>query len=248
MSKMTLLEIVQNIASAIDSDEVNSINDTVESTQISLVVKETFYEMFGNLKIPEHKKFIQLSSLADPDRPNYLKMEDEIHKIDWIKYQDASRDNYFYDVTYLIPDDFVKVILDNQVITPVPLVFNPTTGPEFPAVTGRFPTYCTSFDDVHIVFDSYDATIETTVQSSKALCYGQVIPTFELTDDFIPWIDANLFPLLLAEAKSTCFINLKQVSSAKEEQKVKRQRMRWQNDTFKQGNYKLRLPDYGRHR
>ncbi len=35
MAKMTLLEIVQDIMSDMDSDEVSSINDSVESLQVA---------------------------------------------------------------------------------------------------------------------------------------------------------------------------------------------------------------------
>jgi hypothetical protein len=41
MAKMTLLEIVQDILSDMDSDEVNSINDSVESLQLAQMIKST---------------------------------------------------------------------------------------------------------------------------------------------------------------------------------------------------------------
>ena len=54
-----------------------------------------------------------------------------------------------------------------------------------------------------------------------------------MEDDFVPPLDANLFPLLLAESKGVCFINLKQVSSSKEEQRARRQRIRMQRDQWR---------------
>jgi hypothetical protein len=249
MAKMTLLEIVQNILSAIDGDDVNSISDTTESLQVATIVQETFDEMFGGLSIPEHKRFIQLASLADPSRPNYLKMVDSIQSIQWVKYQDSDNENQMKEIKYLTPDDFIGILLSQGVNTDIPYTFNSTTGPVFPVLTDKTPTYYTSFDDVHLVFDSYNSAVDTTIQSSKTIVYGQIIPEFLQEDDFIPWIDSNLFPLLLAESKATAFINLKQVSSSKEEQRSRRQRFRWQNDTRKNNAAAInRLPDYGRHR
>ena len=49
MAKMTLLEMTQNILSAMDSDAVNSIGDTVESLQVADVIVETYYELFANV-------------------------------------------------------------------------------------------------------------------------------------------------------------------------------------------------------
>ncbi len=43
--KYTLLEIVQEILSDMDSDEVNSIDDTTESEQVATIVKSTYLSM-----------------------------------------------------------------------------------------------------------------------------------------------------------------------------------------------------------
>jgi len=42
MAKMTVLEIVQDILNDIDGDEVNSIDDTLESEQVAQIVKSTY--------------------------------------------------------------------------------------------------------------------------------------------------------------------------------------------------------------
>jgi hypothetical protein len=42
-AKMTLLEIVQDVLNDMDSDEVNSISDTVEATQIANICRSVYY-------------------------------------------------------------------------------------------------------------------------------------------------------------------------------------------------------------
>ena len=42
MPKMSLLEMTQDILSDMDSDEVNSINDSVESLQVLGIIKNTY--------------------------------------------------------------------------------------------------------------------------------------------------------------------------------------------------------------
>ena len=74
MRKMTLLEMVQNIASALETDEVNSISDTTESLQIAEVIRETFDELFTNTDVPEHMGLVALESVSDLDSPNYLRI------------------------------------------------------------------------------------------------------------------------------------------------------------------------------
>lgn len=85
------------------------------------------------------------------------------------------------------------------------------------------PQYCAVLSDYYVIFDSYDATQDSTLQGAKTMCLGWVLPTFELTDTFVPALNDGIFPLLLNEAKSLAFIELKQVTHAKAEQEVKRQ-------------------------
>ena len=73
--KMTLLEIVQNILSAMDAEEISSISDTIESQQVAEEVKTTYYENFGNFQLRSRFDIIQLEALADStDKPNILKV------------------------------------------------------------------------------------------------------------------------------------------------------------------------------
>lgn len=236
MPKMTLLDITQNILSAMDSDEVNSIHDTVESLQVANVIRETFQEQFNNIQMKEWEGPIKLDSVSDVIRPNYLKMPPNVLNIEWLKYRNDQNTQKYQNVEYLDP----KVFWEKQ------LEFGPDTfggnniqlitdfsGQEYFIQNNKSPSTYTIIDDFYLVFDSYDINFDTTLQHSKSFAWGTVEPTFILDDDYIPNIDSNLFPLLLAEAKSTCFINFKQISSSKEEQRARRQRIRMQNDQYR---------------
>lgn len=87
----------------------------------------------------------------------------------------------------------------------------------------RQPTYCCIISNYYVVFDSYDNTQDSTLQTSKTMCFGQVIPVFQMVDNFTPDLDARQFQLLLSEAKSLAFYELKQQPHAKAEQEAKRQ-------------------------
>ena len=68
-----------------------------------------------------------------------------------------------------------------------------------------------------------------------------------MADSFTPDLDANLFPLLLNEAKSLAFVEIKQSSNPKAEQYARRQYTRWANDrsNIHEENH-MKGPDYGR--
>lgn len=48
-----LIEYVQDILSSMDSDEVNSISDTVESMQVATILKNCYEELVANIELPE---------------------------------------------------------------------------------------------------------------------------------------------------------------------------------------------------
>lgn len=246
---MTLLEMTQNILSATDGDEVNSINDTVEAYQVATVLKETYYEIIDNLSIPGHEGLIQLDALADVDKPNYLKLPANVDNIKWVRY-DAQTDSAtaFYEVVYMTPEQFVNHSMaragqDNTV------EIEDFSDAKLWIGTNQNPTYWTTFDNLYLVFDSYDVDLDTTLQNSKTMCWGQTYPAFTMEDDFIPNLEANMFSMYLSEAKSVCFFNQKQMLNQKEEQRSRRQRVRSQSNRWKMDQ---RRPydgvDYGRRR
>lgn len=252
MRKMTLLEMVQNIASALETDEISSISDTTESLQIAEVIKETFYEQFNNIIVPEFRGLLKLDNYNNLASPNYLKIPSNVSKLEWIKYRDYRYNDTFRDVEFINPEDFLGRQLQYDTDSSHIFLTTDPSGVVYRIRSNARPTYFTMFDDTHLAFDSYDVDYEDTLTANNTIAYGMKTEDFLLEDDYIPPIDGNLFPLLLAEAKSTCFVNLKQISSAKEEQRAHRQRIRMQNDQFKarkaQRDYYQRGPNFSRHR
>jgi hypothetical protein len=80
------------------------------------------------------------------------------------------------------------------------------------------------------------------------MAYGEVTPVWSNADDFIPNIDEEQVPLLLNEAKSLAFFELKQSAHPKAEQFAKRQWSAMQK-TKSRSNIPTSfdsLPDFGR--
>lgn len=247
MAKRTLLAMTQNILSAMDSDEVNSISDTVESLQVAEVIRETYEELFQNTVIPEFKILAQLEGLGDTDKPTYMRIPDNMDKIEWIKYDYETDGTTYETITYLTPAEFFEFTV-KRAGSDSTVEVTDDSGVKIWIVDNVNPTYWTTFDDEYIVFDSYNSDLDSTMQTSKSLTYGPRIYEFTMEDDFIPHLDSNLFPMLLAEAKSVCFANFKQMPNAKEEQRSRRQRVRVQNDLWRadQRVPNSKGPDYGR--
>ena len=228
MAKMTLLSMVQNILSAMDSDEVNSINDTIESQQVAEIVKETYDYLFSTIEIPDKIGFIKLEGLGDLNQPNYLKLPDNLVSITWLKYLD-SKDGKYYDLDFMPQEEFVKRVLQySGSSSDVKAVTDASSGVTYYVKRNQRPRYYTILNDKYLVTDGYNQLYDSTLQASKTFGWGEMLEPFVMEDDFIPSIDADLFPLLLSESKSTCFITIKQMANQKEEQKSRKGRVHLQ--------------------
>jgi len=198
--KMTLLELVQSILSDMVSDDVTSIADTPESLQVASTIRDVYYQLVTNQTIPEHQALKQLTS-AGVTAKVFMQIPATVQRIESIKYNKIKAGD-----------------TDN--------VFSDMITNDAP------PTYWTSFDDDYICFDSYDAAVDASgLVGTKTLCWATVTPTtWAMNDTFVPDIDDNFFPLLLAEAKSTCFMNLKQQANGKVDKQARNQKVALQND------------------
>lgn len=232
MAKMTLLEMVQNILSSMDSDEVNSINDTIESQQVAEVIKETYYYLFSTIELPERVGFVRLNGLGDLDKPNYLEIPSNVISLIWLKYLDSS-DGKYYDLEFVPQTEFIERIAQYNSSSSDVTTVTDTSGVIYYVKNNQRPRKYTILNDKYIVTDGYNSTYDTTLQASKSFGWGEVEDTWENEDGFIPNIDNDLFPLLLSEAKSTCFITLKQIANQKEEQKSRKGRVHLQYRKWK---------------
>jgi len=90
MATPTLLQMTQEILASIDSDSVNSIGDTVESTQVAKIIQRKYYDIIARAPMAEQKVLSQLTGSADPLTPTLMFIPDGMSNIEWIKYFDMS--------------------------------------------------------------------------------------------------------------------------------------------------------------
>jgi hypothetical protein len=218
MAKLSLLDMTQNILSALDSDPVDSIDETVEAVQVAELIKEAYFELISQRDWPFLFQLGQLQALSDINNPTKMKIPDTWNKLKWVKYDKI-------EVEYLDPETFNNIIT-NRVAQAGVINANGY-------VINQNPQYWTSYDDQFLIFDGFNQTVESTLQASKSSAYGTQQASWTHADTFIPAIPEKFFPTLLAEAKSQAFVNLKQQANAREERKATRGRMAMRNDSWK---------------
>jgi hypothetical protein len=227
--KYTLLEIVSDILSDMDSDFVDSINDTDEATQVAQIVKTTYQAMMSNRNWPHTARLIHLTPFTDNTLPTHMRVEEEYKELISVFYdcrKTLTGRLDFRQMKYLEPDAFLRYINQRNSTDPNTLTISDPSGIILLITSNKAPEYFTSFDDTNIVFDSYDSVMDTTLQGSKTQARAYTIPEFEMVDSFIPDLPDEAFSALIEEAKSKAMFKLKQTQDIKAEQEANRQQ-RW---------------------
>jgi len=244
--RYTLLEIVQQILSAMDSDEVDSYSDTVESVQVANLLKGVYYDLATDLQLPEHDGLFELTASGSSLQPTLMTVPSNVVRIDYIKYNNIlTADTYSnYQPCYYKPwDEFLDYmnVLKNETANVGEMDFtNNTETFEIMYWSDRMPKYYSSVDDYTLVFDAYDSAEDTTLQKSKTMCYGSVYPTWTMSDAFEPDLDPTQFSYFINRAKVRAFAELKQAANNEAASETRIQKVR------NQGN-KRRVPDRTEH-
>ena len=242
--KRTLLEIVQSILNDMDSEAVNSISDTVEAAQIASVVEDTYYNIIAARDIPEHKQLLKIPSLSATARPTHFEYPANTKEIEKLFYNVGTSGDSWKEIRFVEPLEFLNGM--DSTATASVTVTDVAGGTPLYIRNDRMPSYYTSFDDKHMVMDSFDSSVETILSASKTRAYGTVYPTFSQTDNFQPDLDDTMLPYLLAESKSVCFSLFKSGVDQKVEQSARRLKSYVQNDMYRTKRDNKR-PNYGRH-
>lgn len=251
---MTLLEIVQNILSDLDSDEVNSISDTTESLQVANIVRTKYNDIVSRSSMPEHTKLIQLTASGDTNKPVLMYAPALTNEIEWVKYFNADSELNVREFEYIhvVPvEEFLRIVnqfnpTDDNVVswtfTEGPYSFN------LNYMNDRQPTHCCVLENYYFLFDSFNAGIESTLETTNSMVYAQIMPPFMMTDTFIPDLDDRTFALLIAESKANAYVTLKQTVNPLIAQETKRQWSSVQKNKslINRPNYFDQLPHFGR--
>lgn len=258
--KRTLLELTQDILASMDGEEVTSISDTSESAQVANIIRQCFYQLASDWKLPEHEEMFQLTETS-AGTPTLMTKPDDVMSIDWVKYnaQDVLLDDYlqYGDTTFVPWEEFLSYISQNDSDDENSGRYTLTLDSKdftIPYKTDRAPRYWSSPDDYNIIFDSYDSEVDLYVRATKTAAYGLKEPTWTHSDSFVPPLDHKQHNLLFQEAKAQCFVELKGVENPRAEKKARRATVtltKEKHDVNAKARgyyYDTWLPDYGRRR
>jgi hypothetical protein len=229
--KFTLLEMVQELLQSMESDEVNSISDTVESYALAVLLRSVYYDISIDLGLPEHESLFELDASGDADKPVLMTVPETVALVRNIKYNIIDTGETYANWRDLIFKPFSEFMQDQNTLrgqdSDVGEMTFVQNGEDFQVMymSDQQPRFFTTMDDFTFLFDSYDSSIDTTLQKSKTLCMGVIYPTFTLEDDFIPDLDPSQFSLLKNRAKVRAFAEFKQAPNQEAASEARRQKI-----------------------
>lgn len=252
--QLCLLDMVQDILSDMNSDEVNSIQDTIEALQVAQIVKTCYFKMCSNRDWGDEKRLLNLEHIGEVEKPNYLKLPVRLKRLDYLAY-DISKDpnvptqpeGEYRRLQYRHPDEFLRIVHTRPYNKDNYITVTDFGGAKLFIKTDEPPTYWTSFDDTHLITDSYDAGQSNTLVASRTSALAVLAPTWEQTDTFIPKLPIQGYSALLAEAKKVAFLSLRQMENVVAAVDAQKQQA-WLSRHNQRHNQDIRYVAYGRQR
>jgi hypothetical protein len=255
--KYTLLQLTQTVLSSMDSDEINSINDTVESQQVVKIIKTCYGDIFSRGNVPENYTIFQLTASGDSTYPTIMTLPtDAVKNCLWVKYDCAlsgETDTNFQPMHFVSLDEFLRRMhayrpSEDSVLETFDYEIEGTDF-EFIVDNSVAPSNLTTWDDSTFLFNSYDSDVDTTLQSSKTMCYGERQPPWTESDAFVPPLDDH--QLLIHEAKSLAWAEMRQLTHPRAERSARQQWVqlaRTKHKILDGDDFKTWTPNYGRKR
>jgi hypothetical protein len=251
MAKQTLLEMVQDLLSDSDGDEINSISDTIEGQQAATVIRQCYRDIVETYDLQAIEVAFQLSASGTSARPTHMTVPSEIFDITVVRY-DTRLDGdppAYTTIGYVTPEEFLDAVSNNDsTATYYQNVTDPETNFVLSIRNNKAPGMWTSLDGGDtLIFDSFDSDVDSTLQTSKNQCLGRKRNDLTIADTSTIDLPEQLQQLLYNDARELYFDLYKEGAPRKVGEKARYSRMKAKERKTKIATpASLNLPDYGR--
>lgn len=215
--RYTNYEMLKSIARAINSDEVDTLDETLESLDILEIMSRTLDDICSR----RYWEFMKdkVAQLEAGTHAVELSIPDAVVHIQTLRYNTV---NGWKTLTYLEPDHFMRRLQEKPASYDTVVI----NGVEIYPSNTDDPTYYTSFDEVNLVFDAYDSSVDASgLDYTKTYLQGIVKPTFnfaENSDAITQAIPELMFNYWLWEAISVASVELREITNNRAERSARR--------------------------
>ncbi len=225
---ITLLEVVQDVLSDLNSDEVTSITDTVEAQQVVKIAHRKYIEL---LERDDYRHLCKnqitgaLTEEGTTTYPTTFELSSTYRSISNIRYditETGDTNKTMRTIIYKTPDEFNTIIHGRKTgATDVDDKLIKGTGGQLWVINDKWPLYWTSYDDIYVTLDAYLTTENTILETDRMYCDAILEPvwtesnTFNLTTTGN--LPAKLIGTYLSTVKAASFKKLKELVSEEDE-------------------------------
>lgn len=224
MAKKTLLRMVQLIGERVGSDEIDTLNETIEAVEIVSILELTYDEILDRRDWEFLRdRTLRMKNRAVGDNKLFnLDIPSAVTKIQCLKYRDIN--DKFPELEYVEACVFIERLDGrNEGDANVTAIAN-DDGVLLKIITDKPPTFYTSFDEDTISFDAYDASRGAGNQAGDTVILANVKPVMDFTDPTATFpIPERMGTMLLNEAMATAGVQLRQVVDSRAERIARRQ-------------------------
>lgn len=219
----SVLDYVQATLSVMDSDQVDTLGDTEESSQVAQLLVDVYEELMAREEWAHLEGPLTLTAAADVTSPAKFTVPEAVKSVKWLAYNVSEVGEYKKrDLFYLKPEEFLQRYSAGEGDS-TKLLVDLGTNLHYYVSLDSWPTHWTSFDDLTIVMNAVNKTYDSTLTATKLQGWGVSLSPFQVTDTFIPDLPRHMEPLLQAELNRQAFQYFKQLESKPDEQKAQRQ-------------------------
>ncbi len=224
MTKRTILKLVQDLGAGINSDEIDTLDETIEATDIATLLSQTLQEVLDRKTWEFMKgKVRQLDARAGGSTElNTLTIPTDVTRITCLKYRDNN--DKFRELTYMQACEFIELVQSRDATESNITAIDNADGVALNVDTTVAPQYWTSFDEETITFDAYDSTSGTGNLIADSVIIADVMPVTDFTDPVaVLNIPERMETLVFNEALVTCNYRLRQIRDPRADRIARRQ-------------------------
>lgn len=185
--RLTKLQIVQDILSTLDIDNISTLSETPEADQVEAMVDKAYDEINAEKPWPHLREFTHLELTSTS---HIMKIPDGIMTVSDIWYNSKS-------IEFIIPKEMFELLASRD-----------TTESNIDsngAYNDQDPVYWSSYDDTNIIFDRYNSTLVSSLSYADAYR----MPSQMTADSDYPDLPERFHKTLYYGALADAFYTLK---------------------------------------
>lgn len=202
----TMLDMINSTLIDMGRPAVETMGGSVDAQRVEQVYKQVYRSLLSRKLWPYRQEVGTLHNSGDATKPTVMMIPDNIERVDVVMYGYEGK----REIDFVEPDVFLSLHQGDG--TNKVRVAVSTSGSVYVNNDGP-PSMWTSFDDKAVVFNAYDSSKETTMNSSNCMIIGHSIPSWPTSAEDRLDIPTRHFGMYDSLARAACHEKIRKEAS-----------------------------------